>query len=210
MKKGFTYFELLIVLSLILIIGSIIIGVLRVPEYFKRARDLQRLNDLQVLASLIQNYINSTSTPDLDGPYLDFRGIDEVWPTIFISVPLEDPNISTTTFICNNQVFAIYRSNKNNFRKLDGTGWLPINFVGSLTALPISSLPVDPINVYTNSTSTSFYYAYAFRRKPAQFELSAYFESKDFQYGGKNDKVSTDNGSDPYRYEIGTNLNILP
>jgi hypothetical protein len=51
---------------------------------------------------------------------------------------------------------------------------------------------------------------YAFRRKPLQYEISAAFESVEFQKGGAADRVSKDGGDDENRLELGTNLNIIP
>ncbi len=204
MKKGFTYIELLLVLFLIIVIGVIVFGVIRVQTYFSRSRDIQRLNDLQVLFSAIQLYINSTSSPDLDGPNYFWRGVDEPWATIFISVPIEREGAGTSTCFYN-KPFVIVQADFNNYKNINGKGWLPINF-SEILSLPFSSLPVDPLNNYQKG----FYYAYAFQRNPIQFELSAKLESPEFGFGGISDKTSTDNGNDPYRYEIGSKLDIIP
>jgi len=205
MKKGFTYTEIIIVLLLLTVITSIILVVIRVQTYFARARDLKRINDLESLANVLRIYSQSTSTPDLDGPYLDYRGIDEIWATIFISVPIELETYPSSSCIYENRSYAIFQADKNNYLKIDGHGWLPVDFT-NLTSLPFSSLPVDPINSY----SKGYYYLYTFRKKPLQFELSAALESKDFRQGGREDKTSTDNGNDANRFEIGTNLNLIP
>jgi len=206
MNKGFTYVEMLIVLALLMIIGAIIFTVLRTQTYFARARDLQRLNDLQSLFSALQIYLKNSSEPDLDGPYLDFRGIDEVWASVFISVPLERQTFSSSTCLYQGKPYVILQADVNNYKNLNGRGWLPIDFSNILSLLPFSSLPVDPINNYQKG----FYYLYAFKRQTGEFELSAMLESKEMSFGGINDRTSTDNGNDPYRFEIGTNLNIIP
>ncbi|GBD34693.1 hypothetical protein HRbin35_00433 [bacterium HR35] len=205
MKKGFTYTEIVIVLFLLIVIGGIILSVIRVQSYFARSRDLKRISDLESLTNVLRIYSQSTSTPDLDGPYLDYRGIDEVWPTVFISVPLEFQSFPSSSCVYGNKIFAVFQTDKNNYLRIDGHGWLPVDFT-NLTSLPFSSLPVDPLNNY----SRGYYYLYAFRRKPLQFELSAALESKDFKQGGREDKTSTDNGNDPNRFEIGTNLDLIP
>lgn len=203
MKKGFTYTEILIVLSLLLLIGGIIFTVIRVQSYFARSRDIQRINDLQSLFSAINTYINSTSSPDLDGPNYFFRGVDEPWATIFISVPLEREQATSSCVY--DRPYTIVQADFNKYRKINGDGWLPIDF-SNIVSLPFSSLPVDPLNNYQKG----FYYVYAFQRHPLQFELSARLESSEFSFGGISDKTSTDNGNDPYRLEIGSNLNIIP
>jgi len=205
MKKGFTYIELTIVLFLLLIIGSIVFSVIRVQEYFSKARDLKRINDLEVLFNALKSYSQSTSEPDLDGPYLDFRGIDETWATIFISVPLELESFPSSACVYEEKSYAIFQADKNNYLRIDGKGWIPVEF-SKINPTPFSSLPIDPLNNY----SKGFYYLYAFRRNPLQFEVSSALESKDLRYGGKGDKVSNDNGNDPYRLELGTNLDLIP
>jgi hypothetical protein len=67
----------------------------------------------------------------------------------------------------------------------------------------LSSLPTDPIN----ASSSNLYYTYV---SGGSFELTAAFESSKFKLGGDKDTVSTDGGSYPDLYEVGSNLSLAP
>jgi hypothetical protein len=204
--KGLTYIELLIVLGLIPVIIAIISGAIKVQDYFKTSRDLQRFQDLNLLNSALNFYFQNATSVDPDGPYLQSRGVDESLPTIFVSVPSEKEKFFEACFYYpNNKIYYVYQTNKNDYQKINGAGWIPVNFL-EINYPTLSSLPVDPIN----SLHSGLYYLYAFQRNPPQYEISAGFESSEFQKGGKEDKVSNDGGNDENRFELGTNLNIIP
>jgi type II secretory pathway pseudopilin PulG len=202
--KGFTYVELVIVLGLILIIIGIIIGVVKIQNYFKVARDLQRLQDLNLLNSALNFYFQNAVSIDPDGPNLENRGIDESSSTIFVSVPRENDQFPDS-YSTNSKTYYIYQANKNDYRKINGSGWIPINFL-EVNFPNLSSLPADPIN----RLQSGLYYLYAFQRKPPQYEISAGFESTEFQKGGSADRVFNDGGDDENRFELGSNLNLIP
>ena len=204
--KGLTYVELLVVLGLIPVVIGIISGVLKVQNYYKTSRDLQRLQDLNLLNSALNFYFQNATSVDPDGPNLNNRGVDESIPTIFVSVPGEkDKFFESCFYYPNNKTYYIYQASKNDYQKINGLGWIPINFL-EVNFPGISSLPVDPIN----TLKSGFYYLYAFQRNPPQYEISAALESPQFQKGGSADKVSTDGGNDENRLELGTNLNLIP
>jgi len=206
MNRGLTYIELLVVLGLIPVIIGIITGVLKVQDYFKTSRDLQRLQDLNLLNSALSFYFQNATLVDPDGPNLSDRGVDESMPTIFVSVPGEkDKFFETCFYYPNGKTYYIYQTNKNDYQRIDGFGWIPINFT-EINYPSLSSLPVDPIN----KLQSGLYYLYAFQRNPLQYEISAGFESVEFQKGGTADRVSNDGGNDENRLELGTNLDIIP
>ncbi len=203
--KGFTYVETIIVFVVILIILGGIIAFLEMRSSFTFARDLQRLQDAYLLYSALDFYFKNTSNFDPDGPYLDNKGFNEASPTIFISIPIENGQFPNGRIYCSpTSSYYVYQVSRDNLRKIDGYGWLPINFSSSKFYL-LSNLPIDPIN----SLQSNLYYLYAFQRNPPQYEISLSFESKNFKSGGLDDKASTDGGNDPNRLELGTNLNLI-
>jgi hypothetical protein len=77
-----------------------------------------------------------------------------------------------------------------------------VDFTQSST-LAFSNLPIDPIN----STSTGNYYTYV---TGGSWDLATSFESSKYKLGGSSDKASTDGGSYPDLYEVGSNKKLLP
>jgi len=206
MKKGFTYVELLVSIGLISAVIALLSLTFDPRAYFARTRDLRRLKDLQALSNALTIYFFQTFNPDPDGPELSDRGMDQSNPTIFISVPYELEQVFQNCFDpFSNQWVQIYQVSQNNLQRINGSGWVPVNFT-EIYFPPISSLPIDPIN----SWSLGYFYAYAFKTKPFGFELTAALEYERFKFGGPDDKVSTDGGNDPRRFEIGSDLSIIP
>lgn len=203
--KGFTLIEILTVLGAIAIIGGLLITLIKPAELFRCSRDSQRIKDLTILNSIITHYINENpAIADLDGPFFDFTGVDEASSTVYISVPRDIESYPSATVI-NGKNWLIKGVNKDNMRKLDGSGWLPINLT-AFRNLPIHELPVDPIN----SFSQRMFYSYVFHRKTKGFELNANLECNKFKKEGVEDKVSTDGGDDQNIFETGSILTLLP
>ncbi len=206
MSKGLTYIELLIALGLIPLLIGLVTGVLKVQDHFKTTRDLQRLQDLNLINNALNYYFQNATSIDPDGPNLEQRGTDQTNPTIFVSVPTEDYKFPQKCIsIRTRRIYSIYQTNKNFYQRIDGSGWIPINFL-EINYPELGALPIDPVNDYNKG----LYYLYAFQKNPAQYEISAAFESVEFRKGGFKDLVSNDGGNDENRFELGTNLNLLP
>ncbi|MFN3967258.1 MAG: type II secretion system protein, partial [Endomicrobiia bacterium] len=111
-NKGLTYIELLIVLGLIPVIIGITIGVFKIQEYFAKTRDLQRIQDLNLLNNALNFYFQNATSVDPDGPNLTDRGVDENLPTIFVSVPTEkDKFFESCFYYPNGKTYYIYQTN---------------------------------------------------------------------------------------------------
>lgn len=201
--RGFTLIEILTVLGSLAIIGGILFTVFKSTDIFKCSRDSQRIGDLNKLSTLVIHYLNNYPNADLDGGF-ELTGIDEASSSIYISVPSDKENIPTSTII-NNKVWQIKTVNSDSSKKLDGNGWLPINFK-VLGQLPINELPIDPLNSYSEKK----FYGYVFNRKIRGFEINANLECNRFKLNGADDKVSNDGGDDPNIFEVGSLLTIFP
>jgi len=187
---GFTLIELLIVLAIIAILVTVVLVALKPAEFMKKARDSRRIVDLQSLNKAL-------SLAEFDNVFMGNAS------TTYISVP--DPNANPTSTCSGMGLPSLptgwtYQcSSPSNYRKTDGTGWIPVNF-SSLTTVPgaLSILPVDPIN----STSTNLYYTYV----KGSWELTALLESTEYQ----QKYAEKDGGTSSVVYEIGNMLKITP
>ncbi len=200
--KGFTIIEILITLAIIVILAGIMSQILKPVTYFQKARDVKRITDLKSIEIAIKNYLLATSSPNL-GPTT--TAYDESAPTIFISIPFDKEDLRNLTYTEGSKNFKIGQASSTNYFKNNGNGWLPINFA-VLMSPPLLSLPIDPLNVYSNN---QFFYSYVFRRADSNFEVNAKLESPFYKQGGNDDRVSTDNGNNPSIYEVGNNKNLV-
>ena len=175
-NKGFTLIELLIVIGIISILAAVTLLVLNPAQMLRKARDSQRLQDLDTLASAISLYL-----AEVESPVLDEYGScgSDIW--------------------CSHSGPAIC-TQATTSRDVDGTGWVPINFATTTlsTGAPFGSLPIDPTNDSTHL------YMYACDSSNGAFELNAKLEStyykdtKDFDgKDGGNDNDTYEKGNDP-------------
>ncbi len=123
--------------------------------------------------------------------------------TIYVSIPASQTNCSDLGLpsLPDNWFYAC--SNSTNYRKVDGNGWIPVNFTSLSYRTPLEILPIDPIN----TTSTGNYYTYI---TGGSWELNAMFESSKYRYSGEKDRTSKDGGDFWAVYELGSNLTLSP
>lgn len=134
---------MLIVMGIVAVLGTVTIIIIQPVEYLKESRDSARFSDI--------NNLNK----DLQMAQLDnlSMGTSSV---IYVSVPDTSPTCANLGLApVNGYVYSC--STAINLRKIDGNGWLPINFtLFQSINHPLSSLPIDPVN----STSSNLYYIY--------------------------------------------------
>jgi len=191
-EASFTLIELLIVIAILAILATAVILVINPTELLKQNRDSQRLNDLSTInsaLSLLQSECYSCSFGSSSAVYVS---IPDTSPTC---ANLGLPTLpSGWTYACVTQT---------NLQKVNGLGWIPVDFTKFSAGPPLAKLPIDPVN----TTSTGEYYAYV---AGGSWELTAFLESAKYKMGGDNDKTSNDGGSYPELLEIGTNLSLQP
>ena len=194
MRRGFTLIELLIVIGIIAILSTVVLLTLNPTELLKQSRDSTRIAELTSLDKAIG--FASTQNPDL---------VLGAANTVYVSLP--DTSATCATYVAFLPPLAPtwqYRCvTTANLRKLDGNGWLPINFT-SLSIVPLDALAVDR----SNNAQLGFYYTYAFQG--TRWELNAQMESKKYEWNGSADVESTDGGNTIVLYEKGSNLNSMP
>jgi prepilin-type N-terminal cleavage/methylation domain-containing protein len=194
MKRGFTLIELLVAVGIFTVILGIIFTFFNPIEFSKRQRDIKRINDLNSLASAIETCI--AVNPNCNLGYYD--------DAIYISVPSGKENIPSTTTDATGKIWFIHTVTSSDLYNINGTGWLPVDF-SSLRYSPLSSLPVDPIN----SFSQKYFYSYVFNKDAKEFEINANLEYSAFRKNGRSDKTSKDGGSDLEIYEVGNNKCLI-
>lgn len=194
--SAFTLIELLIVIAIIAILGSATVIVLNPTEMMAQARDNQRITDLKSLTKAID--LAKFHAGDMNYGTLN---------TIYVSIPqassdcgygsgnpLGLPTVPTGwSYSC---------ATPANYRKTDGTGWIPVNISNLSSSLP--TLPIDPIN----TTAENMFYTYF--AGSGTYEINAKTESQKNALGGALDQLSTDGGDNFTRMERGTDLTIAP
>jgi prepilin-type N-terminal cleavage/methylation domain-containing protein len=186
---GFTLIELLVVIAIIAILMVVTMIVLNPGQLLAQSRDSNRLSDMSSLKAALALYTTDvvTSTP-LGTKFSMYSYLVSSAPTWFTGIATYVTATTTTSG-----------------RKIDGTGWIPVNFNSISSGAPFAQLPVDPVNTVTGNM---LYYSYA-ASGTALFKLAAKMESTKFGYGGTSDAVSADGGYDTSTYEAGPGITVL-
>ena len=178
--KGFTLIELLVVLAIVAILSVVVILTLNPAELLKQARDSNRVSDLATMKSAISLYLADVVTPSIGTATL-----------CYVSVSTGVTSSSKCGAFTGAAATQTTSSAANN-RKVDATGWLPVNFASISTGAPIGNLPVDPSN------TASLYYAYG-ATSTLTFEIDTVLESTKYA-----SYMTGDGGDNAGFYEVGT------
>lgn len=187
MKKGFTLLELIIVIGILAVLGTISVMVLNPGQLFAQARDTSRIQDIATLNSALGLYVSTVTSPDLNGSYAN-AGCAALGSVHVYAAPTTQSFTNRST----NVAVAL--------RGITGgaNGWLPIDF-SSMTSFggsPLSTLPLDPTN------SGDLIYRYACDQATLTFELNGGLESARYTSGAEN-KLTSDGGNNNSFYEVG-------
>jgi len=187
-SSSFTLIELLVVIAILAILMAVVVVAINPSEMFKKTRDTRRSSDLKTLNDAISYF--QVSLPD--APLGNLK-------TVYVSIPDTSPTCTNLGLPLLPSGWSYQCSTVDNYQKVDGTGWIPVNFKQMDIGTPLSVLPIDPIN----QTSTGNYYTYVVG---GSWEISAIFESQKYlQEVALNDGGDSDNG-----YEVGSNLTLSP
>lgn len=181
-NKGFTLIEISIVILIVVILLISFIYIWSGLEVIQKARDVKRINDLNLLNSVILSILSNQSI------YLGEENI------IYLSLPDSTSTCASYNLVA---VYSPYRyqcQSNDKFLKIDGQGWLPLNLTSS-EIIGLTVLPIDPLN------NENYFYAY--QTKNSKIKLTANLESKAFAL-----KMITDGGVDPLLYEVGSDVTI--
>lgn len=226
---GFTLLELLIVIGIMVILGTVLILVLNPAETLKKARDNQRISDLATVKTALGLYLTDVSSTDLDASVTNgCLGTNNTAARIFYSSTLSGGDSSilcTASMSKGSDVDAGESYSTTDYcyniaspnAAVDGTGWLPVALTGISGGSPLSAYPVDPTNtaMATTQDNTMLAYRYACQQGTMSgtgianvFELDAVLEST--AYTSTDNKMSKDGGDNTSYYEVGNNLKLLP
>jgi DNA-binding beta-propeller fold protein YncE len=187
MKKGFTLIELLILILILIILTIVMILIINPGNMLSRARDSRRLAELSSINKAIQiagaqgNISLGSST------------------VVYVSIP------DTISSECSSLGLPIlpggwtyHCATPDNYRKTDGTGWIPVDFNSLKTGAPFGALPVDPVN----TTSTGLYYTYTYDN--GSWAATTLFESATYQ----EKYAATQNASSTTVYSSGNDFSL--
>ncbi|MDD3491782.1 MAG: type II secretion system protein [Candidatus Pacebacteria bacterium] len=181
-KKGFTLLELLIVIGILAILSTTIVLVINPAELLAKARDSQRISDLNTLKTAISFYMVEDSVA-----YIGDYG----------QTYSHKANVNCANTMVNQA---------STSPAINGSGWVPINFQDMPGGSPISALPIDPNSTDYNAPDGR-YYVYLVNQEETGFKLVSRMESSYYQ-SGTNNVGANDGGEETELYEVGTDLSI--
>ena len=187
-KKSFTLIELLIVIAILALLMAIIIITINPAELLKQARDSKRVSSLKSLNNSLSIFQATRSTVSI--------GTANV---VYISIPDSSATCANLGLPTLPSGYTYACATSANYRKTDGTGWIPVNFDSLDIGSPISSLPIDP----TNTTSTGLFFSYVVG---SSWELVGGVESSKYQ----TDAAQVDGGTSITSFEVGSALSLTP
>lgn len=192
-RKSFTLIELMVGIVIVAILSIATITIINPAEFIKQMRDNNRLADITSINNAIRFL-----TENEPGTFIGTSSV------VYVSIP----DISST---CDNLGLPIlpdgwsYGCVDNlSVGRVDGTGWIPVNFGHSSAGSSISRLPVDS----KNSTSTGNYFTYV--ASGNKWALAFSPEAENNKLGGANNLTIKDRGQKLSLFEVGTDLSLLP
>lgn len=192
---GLTLIELLVVIGIVAALSTTVILAINPSSILKESRDATRLAEVASIDKAIGFSITQNPDLPLGSSSTVYTSLidDDGTPDCDDYLSALPPLVSPWQYRC---------VAKADLRKINGTGWIPIDFQ-SLGIVPLDSLPVDRIN----TAQSGLYYTYV---PGGSWEINTQMESAKYQWGGPSDKESTDGGNTIVLYEKGSNLNVAP
>lgn len=183
-SRSFTLLELLIVIGIIAVLGSVTFIALNPVETLRKTRDAQRVSELDTLDKVVRMY---------EG---DAASISEgTAGVVYVSLPDTSSTCASWSLPPLPPGQSYHCVTQANLYKTDGNGWLPVNLASISYGAPIQKLPVDPTN------NATYYYTFM---SGGSFMFSSLLESQ------SHDAAVTDGGRMPGVYEKGSDLTLGP
>jgi len=182
---GFTLVELLIVIAILAVLAAAVVIILNPAELLAQARDSQRISDLKSISNTI-DILKTEGSVTLGSSNI-----------VYISIPDTSSTCANITGLPVLPSGWSYRcSPPDSVRKVDGSGWIPLNLSAMNGGSPLPYLPIDPRN-----TVGSFYQYVA---SADDYMIKSSLESYKYQPTGSGD------GGTSTQYEKGSDMSIAP
>ncbi len=209
-QQSFTLIELLVVIAILAVLMSVIVIAINPAEILRKTRDTRRIADLSNLEKTLTIYQASYF-----GSFLLSAN------KVYVSLPAVNSDCSDLHLPALPPGYSYQCSTQDNYRKTNGTGWIPINFNDLDVGAPISSLPTDPINAYFQDLNAhnDYFYTFIISSDGYQFELNAKLESNYYGFTDRDgypvknaakSNLPLADGGDNGLYEKGSNLTLMP
>lgn len=187
-KSGFTLIEILIVVGVLAALGTVAVLLLDPATRLAASRDSNRFTSLQSVNQAL-------SLIKIGNPSVSF-GLGN---TVYLSLPDSSPVCSSWDLPPLPETWSYACQTEANYRKVDGSGWTPVNLASSSLGTSSSVAPVDPRNNENN------YFYYVFNPSTSSYELGTAMETD------KNKVIaSSDGGDNSDMWEIGSGLSLYP
>ena len=198
-QKGFTLIELIITLAILGLLSVILLLILNPAEVAKQGHDAARLADLTSINKALNVYQVEVSFGSFGTSTIVYTSLLDATATSSAGTTCSSMNLPTLP-----SGYTYHCSSVANGRRIDGTGWIPVNLTSIPSGPPISAWAVDPVN----STSSRTYYTYSVVGN--SWHLAGPLEALKYKMGGDKDAVSVDGGLYPDLFEKGVTLNLIP
>jgi len=197
-RSSFTLIELLIVIAVIAVLATVIILVLNPAELLRQSRDANRASDLATMNQALTLYNVDVVGGNMGSSSVVYVSVPDLTATSTWGTDCAGLGLAASSLPSG---WAWHCAASSTYRKVNGLGWLPVDFTKVSSGSPLGNLPVDP----TNTTSTGLYYAYVVQGDP--WEMTAKVEATKNMKGGMANK---DGGSSSLALEVGTDLSLTP
>jgi prepilin-type N-terminal cleavage/methylation domain-containing protein len=191
-RRSFTLIELLIVIAVVAVLSVVVVLVLNPAELLKQARDSNRIADMEMLNKALTLYLGDRGG-SLGTASTTYLSLVDLTATSTAGTNCAGVGLTAPAG------WSYHCAASSTARKLDGTGWIPLNFSSITFSPPFSALPLDP----TNTSSSGLYYLYI--PGSTNYALAAGLQSN--KYLGS--MGSGDQGVDPARLETGSNRALI-
>jgi len=188
---AFTLIELLIVMAILSVLSVVVVFVINPPELLRQGRDATRLSAIETLNKSIGFYQVDVPAGSLGTALTTYVSIADFAATTPAGTDCTGVGLPPLP-----SLWSYHCPHPSNVKKIDGTGWLPLNFIG-VNGRP-NTLPIDPIN----TTSSGLYYAYVPGGRVWAF--TAPLESKKYL----RSTAQKDGGVDDARFEAGADVSL--